>query len=152
MSAGECRKKLTIFSKNAEGQTGTGQTGQMICQDQVSDTFCCLTLDMGISPGPCEDPSSAITRQLNGTLHAIVEVIRDQKNRRGCFSGNWQLSGRSGVVAAGELSGTVGAGTHRSPAVPQVCAVSRRTGAGPGPEPVVLVPVLSGAAGWFRMQ
>src|SRR5947209_19008584 len=65
MSAGECRKKLTIFSKNAEGRTDAAQMGHMDCQGQVSETFCCLSLEMGISPGPCEDATAAITQQLN---------------------------------------------------------------------------------------
>jgi hypothetical protein len=121
MSAGECRKKLTIFSKNAEGSTDAAQLGHMDCQGQVSETFCCLALEMGLSPGPCEDPSAAVTQQLKGRLHATLEVIRDRKNLRGCFTGNWQLLDGNTVLAAGELSGTVGAGTHRSPAVPHDC-------------------------------
>jgi hypothetical protein len=121
MSAGECRKKLTIFSKNAEGSTDTAQKGHMDCQGQVSETFCCLSLKMGLSAGPCEDPSAAVTQRLKGTLHASLEVIRDRKSLRGWFSGNWQLLHGNTALAAGKMCGTVGAGTHRSPAAPQDC-------------------------------
>jgi hypothetical protein len=121
MSTGECRKKLTIFSKNAEGRTGAAQVSHMECQGQASERFCCLVLEMKLAAGPCEDPNSKITSQLNGELHGTVEVIRDHRNARGCFAGNWQLIQGQTVLAAGEVSGTVGAGTHRVPGVPHDC-------------------------------
>jgi len=53
---------------------------------------------------------------LNGYVIGSVDIVRRRDDLRGFFSGRWQLLSSSGaVLAAGEMDGTVGCGTHRPP-------------------------------------
>jgi hypothetical protein len=125
MATGDCRKKLAILSWQVEGDAARAQVAIKECEDQKTEEFCCLTLaNMSLRPGPCADGSLG---HLAGRFGGTVEVLRRQDNSRGCFSGRWQLvadappSTPPAVLAAGELSGTVGCGTHRTPVTHQDC-------------------------------
>jgi hypothetical protein len=121
MASGDCRKKLATLSRDISGVTTRAQVAHKECEGQVTHEFCCMTFaEMTFRPGPCEDGSLA---HLVGRLEGTVEVLRREENRRGCFSGQWQLreENTDRVLAAGELRGTVGCGTHRPPATDQPC-------------------------------
>lgn len=120
MAQRECRKRLLTLSREVGGETTHAQVATKECQNQVTEEFCCLTLNATFRPGPCDDGS---LERLVGRLEATVEVLRESDRRRGCFSGVWQLlaESQSRVLAAGELSGTVGCGTHRPPVTDNQC-------------------------------
>ena len=108
-------EKLYILSRQVDGETTRAQEASKECQTQWTEEFCCLTFaNTAFRPGPCDDGSLS---DLIGKLEATVEVLRLKDQRRGCFSGRWQLlkDDQGQVLAAGELCGTVGCGTHYPP-------------------------------------
>jgi hypothetical protein len=112
-NAVNCNRKLTAFSKDVVGRTNDVRPTET-CKNPPTDEICFLLVEARLEPGPCDDGFSK--QQLNGILHANVTVIRLRDGLRGCFEGQWRLLDDQGaVLAAGELSGTVGAGTHRPP-------------------------------------
>jgi hypothetical protein len=112
-NAMNCNRKLTAFSKDAVGRTNDVKPTET-CKYPPTDEICFLLFEMRFTPGLCDEGFSQ--QQLNGILHGNVTVIRLRDGLRGCFAGQWRLlDGHGAVLAAGELSGTVGAGTHRPP-------------------------------------
>jgi hypothetical protein len=107
-------KKLTAFSKNAIGGTAQAQVAVKVCQGQITEEMTNLYLRVKIDPGPCDEGFSK--QVLNGYLIASSNVIRRRPDLRGSFDGQWRLVDLNGnTLAAGDWSGTVGAGSHREP-------------------------------------
>ena len=106
--------RVTAFSKDAVGQTAQAQVITRACQGQISEQINHLAFRMKISPGPCDEGFSR--EVLNGYLIGTVDIVRRKSDLRGCFAGTWQIISPSGVLLAqGDLSGTVGCGSHRAP-------------------------------------
>jgi hypothetical protein len=117
-----CGRKLTALSKSARGRADQGEI-TTICSNPATEQICNLRIKFDLQAGKCDE-----ARSLTGTLFADVTVVRRRSDARGCFTGQWQLIGQRGaVIAAGDLSGTVGAGTHRQPATSdcEPCSVPR---------------------------
>lgn len=105
---------ITAFSKDAIGETPQAPINFKICHNQITEEISGLSFRLNLTPGPCDESFSRAV--LNGTLVCTVDIVRRQADLRGCFSGKWQILSSSGaVLAAGEMDGTVGCGTHRSP-------------------------------------
>jgi hypothetical protein len=106
--------RITAFSKDAVGETSQAQVIVRTCQNEISEQINHLAFRMKISPGPCDEGFSR--EVLNGYLIGSVDIVRRKSDLRGCFAGTWQIISFSNVLLAqGDLSGTVGCGTHRAP-------------------------------------
>lgn len=108
-------KQLIALSKNARGEAGPAQVVVKVCHGQLTDEINSLFVKFAlVSHPPCDEGFSKDV--LNGTLECFLTVIRRRNDLRGCFSGRWRLLSASGsVLAAGDMEGTVGSGTHRNP-------------------------------------
>jgi hypothetical protein len=105
---------ITAFSKDAIGETPQARIDFKVCHNQITEEISGLSFRLTITPGPCDESFSRAL--LNGTLVCTVDIVRRRDDLRGCFSGKWQLLSSSGaLLAAGEMDGTVGCGTHRPP-------------------------------------
>lgn len=105
---------ITALSKDAVGETPQAPISFRICQNQITEEIPALSFRLVLTPGPCDEGFSRAS--LNGLLVCSVAIVRRQTDLRGCFSGKWQLLSSSGaVLAAGQMDGTVGCGTHRTP-------------------------------------
>jgi hypothetical protein len=114
------RRQITAFSKIGIGKTGSART-IVTCASPPTEAIIDLPFKVTIRTSrPCDENPSR--QRLNGTLTGTVTILRRQDTRRGWFSGKWSLISDAGrTLAEGEMSGTVGVGTHRPPATPQTC-------------------------------
>jgi hypothetical protein len=105
---------ITAFSKDAIGETPQARIDFKICHNQITEEITGLSFRLKLTPGPCDESFSRAV--LNGLLVGTVDIVRRHDDLRGCFTGKWQLLSSSGaVLAAGEMDGTVGCGSHRPP-------------------------------------
>src|ERR1051325_7462840 len=91
-------KKLTAFSKNAEGATVQAYGTPKVCHGQVTQEMNNLYLRVKVVPGPCDEEFSRAV--LNGYLIAYTNVTRRLPDLRGYFDGRWRLIRADGFVLA----------------------------------------------------
>jgi hypothetical protein len=114
------RRQITAFSKIGVGRTG-GARIIPTCSSPPTEEIVELPFKVPIRPSrPCDENPSQ--QRLNGTLTGTLTVLRRRDTLRGWFTGNWSLISDAGrTLAKGEMSGTVGVGTHRPPATASTC-------------------------------
>jgi hypothetical protein len=114
------RRQITAFSKTGVGKTGSAHIIPT-CTSPPNEEIIDLPFKVPIRPSrPCDENPSQ--QRLNGTLTGTLTILRRRDTFRGWFTGKWSLISDAGrTLAQGEMSGTVGVGTHRPPATAQTC-------------------------------